>query len=259
MTSKPVIPVRKRLQRTGFHITEQRADQLSHVRAFVVIAKKKRLDFRYLAYTPQIFVPNLPYVSPAPSNRASQHRGTNLKVKQELSGSFWIEFIFSEEMSFCKKSCIHCNSAGRLKCGTLKLIQKHKLGKVPRGVLITRGQLCLGSAGGIIAVREPLCLHGLRVLQQNSNKAATGWMWRIRASRETALLICAPAGSQWWITGANPKVALMSETRPANYKWRMQEEGERTRWETMKNTDSVISDMMLKIKRALEDAGKLNL
>ena len=51
----------------------------------------------------------------------------------------------------------------------------------------------------------------------------------------------------------------MSETRPANYKWRRQKEGERTRCERMKNTDSVINDTMLKAKRALENAGKPNL
>lgn len=63
--------------------------------------------------------------------------------------------------------------------------QKHKVGKVPRAILITQGQFCLHSAGGTLSM-TPATKH--------SNKAATGRIQRISASRETALLICGPGG-----------------------------------------------------------------
>lgn len=68
--------------------------------------------------------------------------------------------------------------------------QKHKLGKVPKAVLITQGQFSLHSAGGIRVVdctTQPTL--SITPAPKQCNKAATGRIQRIRASRKTALLI----------------------------------------------------------------------
>lgn len=180
--------------------------------------RKNRLLLRHLALTTQVFVPNLPYVRTAPGSHASRHKSFN-KSKSKKHWVVWLlkngrqmrlfffklkNFSLSQEepptLRLCRNAQMRHN----------EINQKHKLGEVPRAVLITQGQFCLCSAGGNRVVKAPLSLHCQWLRRQNiAIKAATGGILRIRAWRE-ALLICGPGGGgmQRWITAANPKVAL---------------------------------------------------
>jgi len=76
-----------------------------------------------------------------------------------------------------------------------KMNQEHKLGKVPKAVLIPPGRSGLLSAGGVGVVdctTQPA--PAITPAPTHREKAATGRIRRIRASKETAVLICGPGG-----------------------------------------------------------------
>lgn len=87
----------------------------------------------------------------------------------------------------------------------MKLIKNMNWEKCPEAVLITQGEFCFHSAGGIVDVSATLRpTPSITPATKHSNAPAE---YRgLGNSRETGLLICGPGGCD--VTGGNPKVEL---------------------------------------------------
>lgn len=117
--------------------------------------------------------------------------------ERNKSYTFWLK----NNEEFYTNGCRRCDSVGKALTWRSESNPKHELGKVPKAVLITQNDSASSQRGGI---KDGYCIArptlSTTPTPGQSNNAATSRIQGIRASRESALLMCGPGVALLLIT-----------------------------------------------------------